>query len=82
MGIEFDPAKRVANLAKHGLDFLDAPQAFKAEIARRPDMGRDYGEPRIVTLGLLRGRAVLVVWTPRGGARRVISRGYTREAEA
>jgi uncharacterized DUF497 family protein len=32
----------------------------------------DYGETRIVTVGHLRGRMVVVVWTQRGEARHVI----------
>lgn len=82
MQIEFDPDKRAANLAKHGLDFLDAPAVFVAEIASRPDTRRDYGELRVVTLGMLRERLVLVVWTPRGAVRRIISMRYTRETDA
>ena len=37
---------------------------------------RDYGEPRFITVGWLRGRFVVVVWTPRQDGRRIISMRY------
>jgi uncharacterized protein len=45
------------------------------------DTRLDYGEPRLVTVGLLRGRMVVVVWTPRGGDRRIISMRYANDRE-
>ncbi len=33
----------------------------------------DYGEPRFITIVWLDGRMVVVVWTPRGADRRIIS---------
>jgi uncharacterized DUF497 family protein len=33
----------------------------------------DYGEDRFQTVGFLAGRMVMIVWTPRGDARHVIS---------
>jgi uncharacterized DUF497 family protein len=32
----------------------------------------EYGEPRFITAGRLDDRIVVIVWTPRGRARRVI----------
>ena len=46
-----------------------------------PDERRDYGEPRIITVGLLRGRMVIVVWTPRGNARHVMSMRKANDRE-
>jgi uncharacterized DUF497 family protein len=37
------------------------------------DTRRAYGETRFQTVGFLAGRMVMVVWTPRGDARHVIS---------
>jgi len=37
------------------------------------DDREDYGEPRFQTYGLLGRRLVMVVWTPRGADRHVIS---------
>jgi uncharacterized DUF497 family protein len=73
MKITFDPAKRAATLVERGLDFEDASEVFEGDTLDFPDDRRDYGELRILTVGHLRGRMVIVVWTPRGNARHVIS---------
>ena len=73
MEITFDPAKRAVTLAERGLDFEDAAELFRGDTLDSPDDRRDYGELRMLTVGHLRGRMVIVVWTPRGNARHVIS---------
>jgi hypothetical protein len=45
------------------------------------DRRRDYGEDRWITAGHLNGRCVVVVWTPRDGARRIISMRYAHGYE-
>jgi uncharacterized DUF497 family protein len=80
--ITFDPAKRAATLAHRGLDFADAALVFAGEHATAPDERRDYGEPRCITAGQLRGRFVVIVWTPRGDARRIISMRYGHAEDA
>ena len=73
MDISFDPAKRAANLAKHGLDLADAAQVFAGLKFTMQDDRFDYGEDRFITMGLLDGRMVVCIWTDRGDTRRVIS---------
>jgi hypothetical protein len=73
MKITFDPAKRAMTLADRGLDFEDAAEVFRGDTLDFPDDRRDYGELRMLTVGHLRGRMVIVVWTPRESARHVIS---------
>ena len=73
MRITFDPAKRQAALDDRGLNFADAAIVFAGPTITFEDTRRDYGEPRYQTIGFLAGRMVMVVWTPRGEARRVIS---------
>ena len=73
MKVTCDPAKRAATLAERGLDFEDAIEVFSGDTLDFPDDRRDYGELRMLTVGHLRGRMVIVVWTPRGSARHVIS---------
>ncbi|SEG35954.1 hypothetical protein SAMN05216242_1631, partial [Thauera chlorobenzoica] len=41
----------------------------------------DYSEPRHITVGKLDGRMVVMVWTPRGEARRIISMRKANERE-
>jgi uncharacterized DUF497 family protein len=73
MKITYDPAKRAVTLADRGIDFEDAAEVFRDDTLDFPDLRQDYGELRILTVGHLRGRMVIVVWTPRGSARHVFS---------
>jgi uncharacterized protein len=61
MKITFDPAKRASTLRDRSLDFADAAEVFAGNALNIPDERRDYGEPRIITVGSLRGRMVIVV---------------------
>lgn len=73
MPITFDPAKRDKTLAERGLDFEDATEVFAGRSMTLPDDRQDYGEERFITAGWLRGRFVVLVWTPRDGGPRIIS---------
>lgn len=73
MRITFDPAKRAKTLEDRGLDFADAPRIFEGVTLSVEDLRGDYGESRIQTVGFLAGRLVMIVWTPRGDARHIIS---------
>jgi uncharacterized protein len=75
------PAKRERTLRARGLDFEDAAEVFAGRVYQRPDDRRDYGETRLITIGLLRGRMVVVVWTPRGSNRHVIPMRKANERE-
>ena len=79
---EFDPAKRAAALAERGLDFERAAKVFFGRHLTRADDRQDYGEPRFVTAGWRDARRVMVVWTPRGDARRIISMRKANAREA
>lgn len=81
MRITFDPAKRAATLENRGLDFADAIEVFGGVYTVAPDDRRDYGEPRLISAGYLRGRMVVIVWTPRGDARHIISMRYCHAKE-
>ncbi|MCP9840702.1 BrnT family toxin [Synechococcus sp. J7-Johnson] len=79
--ISFDPAKRLRTLEQRDLDFLDAESVFDGPVIEIPDRRRDYGEIRIVCVGLLQGRAVIVVYTERNGIRHIISMRKANERE-
>ena len=81
MKITFDPAKRASTLRDRSLDFADAAEVFAGKALNIPDERRDYGEVRIVTVGSLRGRMVIVVWTQRGPARHIISMRKANDRE-
>ena len=81
MDITFDPAKREATLRERGLDFLDAALVFDGDNYSEPDEREDYGEERVLTVGFLRGRMVVLIWTSREGARRIISMRKANDRE-
>ena len=82
MKITFDPAKRAVTLQDRSLDFADAPLVFAGAVLEIKDDRRDYGEPRIQTIGTLNGRMVMVVWTPRSGdERHIISMRHCNDRE-
>ena len=77
---EWDPNKRDANIAKHGLDLARGAAMFDGRAAytypsRRAD------EPRQVTVGLMEDVMVAVVWVRRAAAIRLISLRRARDAE-
>ncbi len=73
MRITYDPTKRDKTLAERGLDFDHAAMIFAGVTLTLLDDRQDYGEPRFQTYGRLSRRLVMVVWTPRGADRHVIS---------
>ena len=81
MPITFDPEKREATLANRGLDFADADEVFAGLTVQFADERMDYGEERITTVGFLGGRMVVVIWTPRGDDRHVISMRKANDRE-
>jgi hypothetical protein len=48
-------------------------QVFAGPCVTFEDSRFDYGEERLVTLGLLAGRVVIIAHAPRGDATRIIS---------
>ncbi len=63
MNIEWSESKRRRNLNKHGFDFTDAPIIFADDIVTVEDDRWEYGETRFISIGLLNGRAVVIVHT-------------------
>jgi hypothetical protein len=79
--ITFDPKKRAWTLRERGFDFEEATLVFDGLTIDIPDLRRDYGEVRIRSVGFLRRRMVVVVWTQRGEARHVISMRKANDRE-
>ncbi|MGC2078456.1 MAG: BrnT family toxin, partial [Xanthobacteraceae bacterium] len=63
MRVTFDPDKRDRTLKDRGLTFGDAVEVFEGRTLDRVDDRHEYGETRVITVGHLRGRLVIVVWT-------------------
>ena len=83
MKITCDPNKREITLNDRGIDFADAALVFSGATLDFQDDRKDYGETRIITAGYLQSRMMIVVWTPRGDSRHIISiRGVAIFAKA
>jgi uncharacterized DUF497 family protein len=78
--LEWDEAKRLANLERHGLDFVDCGLLGRSR--RFLIVPSDRGdELRYRMIGVLDDRVVVLVWTPRGDKVRCISFRRARDAE-
>ncbi len=86
MRFEWDEQKNEENIRRHGLDFEDAPEIFDFPMLVRLDTREDCGENRWSGIGVIQGRAVVVVFTERDGGEtiRIISlrKAMRREREA
>jgi len=70
---EWDEQKRQVNVQKHGIDFLDIPELFDGDVVILPDERFDYGEPRFIAIGILKGLVVVAAYTERNSNIRIIS---------
>ena len=78
MRFEWDSAKSERNLRIRGFDFAFAEAIFAGRTTKRVDLRRDYGELRLVAVGLANSAYLTVVYTDRVAAdgetvRRIIS---------
>jgi uncharacterized protein len=82
MAITYDPAESRPNLARTRARFQGrAEEAFAGRVYQQRDDRRDYGEARLIIIGFLRSRMVVLVWTPRGGDKHVISMRKANDRE-
>jgi uncharacterized DUF497 family protein len=71
---QYDPAKAVANLKKHGISFADAEGALEDTLALTVEDPDSEGEARFITLGIGNaGELLVVVYTERDDEYRIIS---------
>jgi uncharacterized DUF497 family protein len=81
MEFEWDENKRLSNIRKHKIDFIDAITIFDDFVYTFQDIRKDYGEPRFVSIGLLSDILISLVFTPRENKRRIISARMSRLQE-
>lgn len=81
MLFEWDENKRLANLEKHGIDFVDAAAVFEGGARVYSYPSPKHEEDRWVTVGQANGRLIAVIWTERQRAVRLISARSAREEE-
>ena len=88
MRFTWDARKSDRNFRDRGFDFEFATQIFDSPRLERADTRRDYGERRVIALGMAHDILLTVVYTDRAEAdgevnRRIISarKGNRRERE-
>ena len=80
MQFEWDEAKRISTIAKHGVDFEDAKLIFDGRPVLHAPSDHE-GEDRWIAVGDLNGLLVSVVFTHRSGRIRNITARRAREDE-
>jgi hypothetical protein len=71
---DWDEAKAKANLAKHGVSFEEATEAFRDAFGLELlDDRFDYGEERFILIAMARLRLLTVVYAEHGDIVRLIS---------
>lgn len=73
MRYTWDETKRYANLKKHGLDFADAEKVLASPLVLIEDRRQDYGEQRMIGIGMLDFLVVLIVHVEDNEEIRIIS---------
>ena len=81
MKLEFDQVKRDKTLLERGLDFARAVEVFDGLHFTGQDKRMDYKEDRFITVGWLDDDMIVMVWTPRGEVRRIISMRKANDRE-
>lgn len=81
MKLAWDRTKREQTLAERGLDFAETTLVFAGPTLEFQDSRKEYGETRMVCVGFLRGRMVVLVYTDRSGTRHIISMRKANERE-
>jgi uncharacterized DUF497 family protein len=78
---EWDEDKCQANIDKQGIDFANIQAVFTNPIVERVDDRQDYGEVRIILLGIIDDRVLCIVYTLRGSVCRIISARRANQRE-
>jgi uncharacterized protein len=79
---EWDPARDVENLAKHGVSFTEAQLAFGDErCVIKEDLDHSEDEPRYFCLGHVEGGVLTVRFTRRADVIRIIGAGFWRKGK-
>jgi uncharacterized DUF497 family protein len=71
--IEWDEAKRLINIEKHHIDFIDCWEIFENDYIQSPAKFGVGGEERFAITGIMLGLYVTGIFTMRGPILRVIS---------
>lgn len=82
MDFEWDARKEATNIKKHGLNFSEAASIFQGSHFTREDARLEYGETRLVTVGVIGSHViVVVVLTSRKEVTRIVSARHANPKE-
>jgi uncharacterized DUF497 family protein len=70
---EWDEKKRQSVIEERGVDMLQAALIFEGPVLTKTDDRRDYGEVRLIALGMVDDECWVVVYTERHGSIRLIT---------
>jgi hypothetical protein len=70
---EWDENKRQKTIAERDVDILYAAGIFEGEVLTRVDDRADYGEERLISMGMVDDECFVVVHTERDGVTRIIT---------
>ena len=73
MQITFDEAKDALNKSKHGVSLSEAEKLEWDDALIWQDTRRDYGEVRMIALGVMGARLYCAIFVDRETSRRIIS---------
>lgn len=81
----WDPTKSDLNLMRRGFDFAHATRVFRSRTVEHEDVRREYGERRVVAIGVVDEQCLTVVYTDRLSGdvteRRIISARFSNRRE-
>lgn len=78
----WDSEKELANIVKHGIDFITAAKAFKDPKRKiYIDSKHSADEERLFCVGKVNDKVITVRFTYRGGKIRIIGAGYWRKGK-
>lgn len=73
MELEWDNDKREQNIKLRNVDMVYAALIFEGDYLTKIDSRKDYGEERLISLGMVDGECFVVVHTERDGVTRLIT---------
>ncbi|MFN7947774.1 MAG: BrnT family toxin [Blastocatellia bacterium] len=76
MNCEWDEDKNAQNISKHGLNFADIQGVFTSPLLVDLDTREDYGEDRMIGIGIVQNTVIVVVFAecPNGTIRIISAR--------
>lgn len=70
---EWDENKRRKTIVERDVDILHAAGIFEGNVLTRVDDRADYGEERLISMGMVEDECFIVVHTERNGVTRLIT---------